>query len=83
MKTMKKKKDELKDPQNSSGENQAQGELIFHEFWDQIPIGLYRISLDGEIMDVNQALVEMFGYPDADAVKKVNAADLYVNKMTG
>jgi PAS domain S-box-containing protein len=47
--------------------------------FDGVPIGLYRTSPDGRILDANLALVHMLGYPDRKSLKAINAADTYAN----
>ncbi|HEX7117537.1 MAG TPA: PAS domain S-box protein [Longimicrobiales bacterium] len=44
-----------------------------------IPIGLYRTLPDGTILDANDALVELLGYPDRQTLLDVKAVDLYVD----
>jgi PAS domain S-box-containing protein len=44
-----------------------------------VPIGLARITPEGEILDGNPALVQMFGYSDLQALLPVNVAEFYVN----
>jgi PAS domain S-box-containing protein len=52
--------------------------LDFH-LLDGIPIGLYRSSTTGRILDANNTLVEMFGFPDKESFRKANATELYLN----
>jgi diguanylate cyclase (GGDEF)-like protein/PAS domain S-box-containing protein len=54
-------------------------ELRFRELFDGVPVGLYRATAEGEILDANPALVRMFGYPDRQSLLRVNAGDLYVD----
>jgi diguanylate cyclase (GGDEF)-like protein/PAS domain S-box-containing protein len=51
----------------------------YRSLFDGVPIGLYRTTPDGEILDANPALVEMLGYPDIDIFNAERAVDLYVN----
>ncbi len=55
-------------------------ELRFRKLFDGVPVGLYRATLDGEILDANPALVRMFGYPDRESLLAVNAGDLYADQ---
>jgi two-component system, cell cycle sensor histidine kinase and response regulator CckA len=43
---------------------------------DSVPVGLYRTTPAGQILDANPALIEMLGYPDRESLLKVNVADL-------
>ena len=45
---------------------------------ERVPVGLYRTTAAGQIVEVNLALVEMLGYPDRESLAAVNPADLYV-----
>jgi PAS domain S-box-containing protein/putative nucleotidyltransferase with HDIG domain len=73
----------LGEAEGSGGTDQArdvvaESEKRYHSLFDGIPVGLYRSTPDGTIVDANAALVEMLGYPDRDALIACNAADLYV-----
>jgi PAS domain S-box-containing protein len=46
---------------------------------DGVPIGLYRSTPDGVILEANPAMAEMLGYLDRDALLRASAADLYVD----
>ncbi len=48
----------------------------YRNLFDRVPIGLYRSTPQGQILDANPTLAQMLGYPDLMAVK---ASDLYVN----
>ena len=52
----------------------------YEELFHGIPIGLYQTSPDGKFMEVNQAMVNMLGYPDAETLKKIETKELYVHK---
>lgn len=46
----------------------------------RIPVGLYRTTPDGKILEASTALVEMLGFPDFESLSFVNIGDeLYVN----
>ena len=51
----------------------------YRAFFDQVPIGLYRTTPQGRILDANQALVQLLGYPSREALLAVNATDIYVD----
>lgn len=51
----------------------------YFSLFDGVPVGLYRTTPDGRIIDANLALVQMLGYPSREALLEVNAIDLYVN----
>ena len=43
------------------------------------PVGLFRSTLEGKILEANPAFLQMLGYPDREALLATNAADLYVD----
>ncbi len=43
-----------------------------------IPVGIYRTTPEGEILDVNPATVEMLGYPNRESLMAVNATDIFL-----
>jgi len=47
--------------------------------FEQVPVALYRSTPDGRLLDVNEAMVRMLGYPDREALVAVNAVNLYCN----
>ena len=56
-----------------------ESEERYRSLFEDIPVGLYRTTPGGRILDANPALAEMLGYPDRDSLLEVNAADAYVN----
>ncbi len=55
-------------------------EVRYRRLFDGVPVGLYRATPDGEILDCNPALVRMLSYPDRQSLLAVNATDLYVDE---
>jgi PAS domain S-box-containing protein len=51
----------------------------YRTLFENVPIGLYRTTGDGQIIDANPALVEILGYPDHASLLTINAADAYVD----
>jgi len=56
-----------------------QSEEHYRSLFDGVPVGLYRTTPDGNVLDANPTLVEMLGYPDLETFLGRNAQDLYVN----
>ncbi len=54
-------------------------ERRFRQLFDGVPVGLYRATPDGKILDANPALARMFGYPDRHSLLAINALDMYVD----
>ena len=46
--------------------------------FDRVPVGLYRTTPEGRILDANLTLVQMLGYPDRQALLGADVMDLYV-----
>ncbi len=47
--------------------------------FDHLPIGLYRTSTDGALLDANPALVQLLGHPDRDTLEFDYARNFFVN----
>jgi PAS domain S-box-containing protein len=63
---------------------QAEGALReseerYRTLFDRVPVGLYRTTPEGQILDINPALLEMMGFPDRETVLGVNTASGYTN----
>lgn len=54
-------------------------ERRYQELFNNLPIGLYQITREGEILNVNQTLVELLRYPNAETLLQSNIRSLYVN----
>ncbi len=65
---------ELKQTQHSLAESEAH----FRGLYDGVPVGLYRTTFDGQIIDANPTLVKMLGYPSKGAFLSTHAQDMYV-----
>lgn len=52
----------------------------YRSLFDNVPIGLYRTSPQGEIVDANFAMVKMLGYPDLKTLLNTNVNDIFVSK---
>ena len=55
-----------------------QSEERMRSLFERIPVGLYRTTKEGKILDANSAMIEMFHYEDLKSLQEVNAADLYL-----
>lgn len=53
-------------------------EARFRDLFDSIPTALYRTSPEGRILETNQALVDLLGYPDRETLMAQDVNDLYV-----
>ncbi len=57
-----------------------ESEARYRGLFDELPIGLYRTSVEGDIIDANPALIKLLGAKDKDALLKMNASDFYVDR---
>jgi len=55
-------------------------EARYRGLFDELPIGLYRTSVEGKIIDANPALVELLGASDKETLFEMNASDFYVDR---
>lgn len=65
------------DRQAQLAEQKERYQSLFH----RVPIGLYRTNPRGEILDANQALVRLLGYPDRQSLLAELITDLFVNRQ--
>jgi diguanylate cyclase (GGDEF)-like protein/PAS domain S-box-containing protein len=56
-------------------------EARYRELFDRVPVGLYRTAPSGEIIDVNDALVQLLGYPDKEALLRRTAMDMQTHEV--
>ena len=56
-----------------------ESEARYRSLFDGVPVGLYRTTPGGQILDGNPALLQMLGYPDRGSLAAVSVVDLYVN----
>lgn len=56
-----------------------ESEARYRTLFERVPVGLYRTTPDGQILDANPALLEMLGYPDRKTFLAVNAAEVFAN----
>jgi PAS domain S-box-containing protein len=53
-------------------------EQRYHSLFDRVPVGLYRTTPDGRMIDANPVLVQLLGYASREALLRTNAADAYL-----
>src|SRR5215831_16499287 len=53
-------------------------EKRYHSLVEHIPVGIFRTTPSGQILDANPAMVEMLKFKDREALLAVNATSLYV-----
>lgn len=68
-----------------SGSDQSDRNIVIsheklHSLLDNLPVGVYRATSDGRILEANRTFAELLGYGSVDEVKKVNLDDIYVRR---
>lgn len=48
----------------------------FHAIFENAPVGLYRSTKDGQLLEANRKLVDMLGYPDKETLLSRNVRDI-------
>jgi PAS domain S-box-containing protein len=56
-----------------------EAERRYHTLFDRLPVGLYRTTAEGRILEANLALVQMLGYPDRETLLAQDARALYAD----
>lgn len=51
----------------------------YRSLFEGVPVGIYRSTPKGEILDANLALIEMLAYPDRESLVATHAADVYLD----
>ena len=54
-------------------------EKRYRDLFNSIPIGLYRTTPEGSILDVNSAMVDILGYPDRNTLLQAKSLDTYLD----
>ncbi len=67
------------DDQKRAAQALLKSEKRYRDLFNSIPIGLYRTTPEGSILDVNPAMLNILGYPDRDGLLQVKSLDTYVD----
>jgi PAS domain S-box-containing protein len=54
-------------------------ELRYRDFFENVPVGLFAVSLDGRILDANPAMVEILRYPSRQQLLEATIADFQLD----
>ena len=57
-----------------------ESEKRYQDLLEHLPVGVYRTTPDGKIIEANQALANMLGYDSHEDLKDINVKDLYVRE---
>lgn len=62
-------------------EGLAESEKRYRSLFEGLPVGLYRSTTDGRLLDINQAMVQLLHYPNRESLLARNVFDLYANPV--
>jgi PAS domain S-box-containing protein len=65
--------------QKRAAEALHKSEKRYRDLFNSIPIGLYRTTPEGSILDVNPAMLDILGYPDRARLLQVKSLETYVD----
>jgi PAS domain S-box-containing protein len=57
-----------------------ESERGYRSLLDTVPVGLYRSTPDGRLLEANQSLVQILGYPDLQTLLTDQAVDRYLHR---
>jgi diguanylate cyclase (GGDEF)-like protein/PAS domain S-box-containing protein len=57
-----------------------ESEERYHSLFEGVPVGLYRTTPEGRMLDANSALVRILGYPSLEALLETNVGEIYVDR---
>jgi PAS domain S-box-containing protein len=55
-------------------------EKRYRNLFNGVPVGLYRTTPNGKVIDANKALVKILGYPNRGTVLQASARESYINE---
>jgi PAS domain S-box-containing protein len=58
-------------------ESLRESEKKYRALFEDVPVGLYRTTPEGSILDVNPTMVQMLGFTEKDSVLGKNASEFY------
>ena len=65
--------------QRAAEEALRASEARYRSLFEQVPVGLYRMTPAGRLLEINDAFVRMLGYPSRDLLLDTNASNIYVD----
>ncbi|MGV8041871.1 MAG: PAS domain S-box protein [Thermoanaerobaculaceae bacterium] len=63
---------------HSEEAERRQAEERLRQLLEHLPVGVYRSTPEGQILEANQVLAEILGYPSAQSLHRLNISRLYV-----
>ena len=65
--------------QKRAAEALRKSEKCYRDLFNSIPVGLYRTTPDGSILDVNPTMLEILGYPDQNTLLETKSLETYID----
>ena len=59
--------------------DRKEAEVRYRQLFDSVPVGLFRTTPDGTILDANPALIELLGFENKDPLLERKASSFYVD----
>ncbi len=59
-----------------------EAETRYRTLFEGVPVGLYRATLAGQILDANPALLRLLGFPSRESLMAVNLREVYAEPRT-
>jgi two-component system, cell cycle sensor histidine kinase and response regulator CckA len=56
-----------------------EAETRYRSLFEGVPVGLYRATLSGQVLDANPALLQLLGFPSRESLMAVNMREIYVD----
>ena len=56
-----------------------EAETRYRTLFEGVPVGLFRATLSGQILDANPALIRLLGFPSRESLMAVNLRDIHAN----
>ena len=57
----------------------SSSEAKYRSLFENVPVGVYRTSPDGKVLEANPALAQMLGYADSPSILKIRTDEIYVD----
>ncbi|HKI05636.1 MAG TPA: EAL domain-containing protein [Thermoanaerobaculia bacterium] len=57
-----------------------ESEERYHGLFEGVPVGLYRTTPEGRMLDANSALVRILGFPSLESLLETNVGGIYVDR---
>lgn len=56
-----------------------ESEARYRDLFERVPVGLFRSTVEGWLLECNSAALQLVAYPDIEILRRVNIAELYVS----